>query len=93
LAEVSDPNARRALILSAEIDTAAAMIGLVRYSRDPHFIRNYMEIALRPYNSATDLLAIATLSPKVEQELRARLAPIKGWREAGGLGFPRFCGQ
>jgi len=77
----------RARRLSAEIDTAAAMMALMKTSRESDLIRNYQKIALRSYKSAMDLLAVTTLSPKAEQELLGRLAPIKGWLEAEGLLF------
>jgi hypothetical protein len=80
-----DPNTRRIMTLSAEIDSAAAMMALVRYATDPELIRRYKEVAMRSYQSALDLIVVTSLTPKEEHEIWDRLAPIRQWLEAERL--------
>jgi hypothetical protein len=81
----SDPNARRVSILRAELDSANAMISLVKYTREPELIRKYKEVALRSYLSAMDLVAITTLSPKDEEEIWDQSSAIRQWLDVEGF--------
>jgi hypothetical protein len=80
-----DANARRVHILFAEIDTAAAMIVLVKYAREPQVIRRYKEVALQSYRSVLEQFTKTTMDPKQEADLWDRLAPIRQYLEAEGL--------
>jgi hypothetical protein len=80
--ESHDANVRRLRTLRAEIDTASAMMSLVKYTREPELIRKYKEVALRSFLSALDLVAISTLTPEEDQEIWEQLAPIRQWLEA-----------
>jgi uncharacterized protein with beta-barrel porin domain len=79
-----EANARRVRTLSAEIDSAAAMMALAKLSSDDSLVRRYKEAALRSYLSALDLFATTTLTPKEEHELWDRIAPIRQWLEMHG---------
>jgi hypothetical protein len=81
----SDPNARRVMILSSEVDSAAAMMALVKYATDADLIRRYKEVALRSYRSAIDLIVITSLTSTEDQEIWDRLNPVRQWLEEAGL--------
>jgi hypothetical protein len=83
--EFSDAKVPRLRVIGAEVDTAAAMMALVKYTREPHLIRSYKDVALRSYLSAVDLIAITALSPNEEQDVWTRVGPIGQWLEAEGL--------
>jgi len=72
-------------ILLAELDTADAMLKLAEYSIDADLTRAYSQVALCSYKSATGLMAKSILSSNQENELQARLEPIRKWLEAEGL--------
>jgi hypothetical protein len=71
-----DPNRHRVMILASEVDSAAAMMALVKYT---DLIRRYKEVAIRSYRSAIDLIAVTSLTPQEEQEIWGRLTPIRQW--------------
>jgi hypothetical protein len=85
MVESHDANARHVRAIIAEVDTAAAMMSLVKYTREADLIRRYKDVALRSYQSAMDLIAITSLSSKDEHDVWDRLAPIRQWLEGAGL--------
>lgn len=85
MAEISDAKDGHLRTIGAEVDTAAAMMALVKYTREPDLIRRYKDVALRSYMSAVDLIGITALSPSEEHDVWNRVAPIRQWLEAEGL--------
>jgi len=79
---MSPPDVRTLL---AELDTAGAMVTLVRYSGPAEVVGKYREFALRSYHSAMSLIAKRALASHHEKEVRGRLEPIRHWLEAEGL--------
>jgi len=73
-----DPNRHRVMILSSEVDSAAAMMAL-------GMIRRYKEVAIRSYRPVIDLIAVTSLTPQEEQEIWGRLTPIQQWLGSEGL--------
>jgi len=69
----------------AEVDTAAAMMALAKYTREPDLIRRYKDVAVRSYQSSMDLIVITSLRSEEERYVWDQLDQIRRWLEAEGL--------
>lgn len=81
MSELDVANERRVRTLHAEIETAAVMMALVKYTREPDLVRKYKDVAVRSYLSALDLVVISTFLPTEKDEVCDELAPIRRWLE------------
>jgi hypothetical protein len=76
---------RQWLTLVAELDTADAMIALMKYTRELEAIRRHQQEALKSYQAALDLVLLVSLSENQEQEVWGRLTLLRHWFESAGL--------
>jgi hypothetical protein len=72
------------LRLLAEVESATAMMSLVRLSKDAETIRSLKQDACQSYRAALSLFIPAGLNPDEERDLWNRLGGIRQWLDRIG---------
>jgi hypothetical protein len=78
-------NETQRLMLLAEIDSAEAMLAMVKRVQDSTVLREYRQSALQTYEGCLQLILRISMTHQEELAVWNRLAPIRRWLEIAGL--------